>query len=579
MANKKILFWIPGTGVTNEQRLESTPELSRNYKQDGHDITVLMPDGVATDDMTEQMDFLRGESENEERERRKTPLERIQESLLNLVGVSPDILEQFLIGYSEETHLVQVSEFLQGLEDYFKEQSKRVAQGKEMEPFDLIVGGYSRGAAVGVVGFLVSMVSQLQADEQSKEKVNLFTRKLISSMKFIINDPAPGVDFSDNPDVYRDQSQDFMGLSELLDSDEQIPGLDKSNPLKYLIGELAKHTGIPISIDFVPSRFETLKGLEASAMWNALAKDLPKGVSLNTYQAGLNHFAHIRDNENVYKKYAELFGEEQLSPKKLLGMTIEVSLGLRDRKELDIFYKKLRRVETVILAGLLKESARQSEVEAVSTKSVFNIPLISDLIDFALVSFGERKTVYDVESDGDLSLSDDEVMSEDYEQNKANLRVPDSDDTIINGRDVGLSEIQKMMAKIENFQRKNNIPTFEEASKRYVRTDEFLNLDYKPTLREKFNQAREKLRNRLKQVLGLIGVNKRTVVPVSSEEEIDLSSSSSDSEVIEDINDLARLVQPQAERARSVARSVRSARSPEKGTSRRKVSSPQVGGA
>lgn len=221
-------------------------------------------------------------------------------------------------GYSEYTHIAQLEAVFEGI-------------GQDNKPIYLVLGGHSRGAAVGVTGFLIQLYALSQLDNGAEFLEN------INSIKLIVCDPVAGT-----------KENDLMGMLE---------GISSDNPIKVMMDAISEKAGKPdlFHTTMVTSRFDARHAFEIDNYWKKFAESKPKNMEV--FSAGFQHSELVGKNGNNI----EMYSNPKITPKSLLQAIIDESLGLISKNDLDKKASALEKIELKLIEELRGEEKYNSD--------------------------------------------------------------------------------------------------------------------------------------------------------------------------------------------------------------------------
>ncbi|MFM2476855.1 hypothetical protein [Celerinatantimonas sp. MCCC 1A17872] len=321
---KKLLVWFCGTGT-------QTKDMEFLYTNSEFDKSYII-DGVGTKTMTHR--------ENTLKESETWGLKSWVNSTRNLV-----------FGYTEETTIVGIDTLI----DTLVSDLERLATSKEQ--VDLVIGGHSRGAAVGLVTFLASLNEQVTFDiksanvsdkecPQSEES----SWRVVKSLRIIAADPVSG------RQIDSEDTNDMFGVSPDMKLDDLLLCLRHS-----LFSQVEQ-----FQVYIYSARFEVRNAFRFDSRWFDFVDKIKednqsKIVDAHLLIGGFRHSAMVSQSDELTELYDDLEPDlfmndlniQKASPISLLYCLV---LGA-DEASIEHIYTQLRNRELLIIDNINDDSA------------------------------------------------------------------------------------------------------------------------------------------------------------------------------------------------------------------------------
>lgn len=218
---------------------------------------------------------------------------------------------------------------------------------KEVE---LIIGGHSRGAAIGILGLIASLYAT--------SKTHSFKDSLIKKIIFIAVDPVPGSP-SNLASLLSDSKNDLLGF-------ETIEG---KNKIKTALDFIATKSEKPnlFKVIYYPARFDARNEFKGDDYWLEFYKNQMEKLKLEKlestkskidhplnepvietkfYIGGFRHSAMVDKTEEISALY-----DEVNCPTNLLKEIVNQELGL-SRTSVNTIQKKIKRTEHTAISSI-----------------------------------------------------------------------------------------------------------------------------------------------------------------------------------------------------------------------------------
>ena len=298
---KRIFVWFCGTGTKPDSQREEFKAALEDY-----DYTFFIP-GVGTDEMRKEAQKMTTSG--------KSFWGKVF-SFCHWSGVKYDTVT----GYKEREHLVDAENFFKVLEKI--EQSEQETE--------LTIGGHSRGAAVGLTGFLAMFLAAARQDKNVKDSSPW---ALVSKINIIAVDPVQG------SQTGSEDTNDMMGL---------LPEQTVDSIIKEI--EQLLFQGKPVfHITVYTARFDARKEFCLDSRWQEWI-DANKGSLMENqdraelYVAGFRHSSMVCAEDEITEIY------EENSPRGLMKEIIKASGS--NRSDHEMYYKTLKNQEIALLKEL-----------------------------------------------------------------------------------------------------------------------------------------------------------------------------------------------------------------------------------
>lgn len=289
---KKVLVWFSGTGTS---AANMGPFLQGEALQKSLEATFIF-DGVGTEEMVDA------------KVKSDPFMNLFDKGYRYLLGKLQDQIN----GYSEADHVLSINSFFPVIEaiEHIKD-----------EPVELIIGGHSRGAAVGIVSFLASLHEQALKHNAGFE--NTYLHK-IKSIHLIAADPVSGKQPTD------EVTNDFMGLEASIELERLISGIEN---LVYG-GEAI------FEVSVYAARFDARNEFAFDSRWkkfidNQVIQHGPFHHRARLFIGGFRHSEMVQPD----LKLKELYKETGVNPQQLLRQIIinvqqadQLQQSLRERE-------------------------------------------------------------------------------------------------------------------------------------------------------------------------------------------------------------------------------------------------------
>lgn len=272
---KKVLVWFSGTGTSATDMI---PFLDNKALLESLDAAFIF-EGVGTDQMVDA------------KIQSEPFLGTFKKGFRYFVGKFNDQIK----GYSEADNILSIDSFFSVI---------NTIEHMEGEQIELVIGGHSRGAAVGIISFLAVLREQVLNDNDGFE--NSYLRK-IKCIHLVAADPVSGRQPND------EVTNDFMGLGASIELETLISDIER---LLY-----GSKTVFEVSV--YAARFDARNEFAFDSRWK-------KFIDNQVIQHG--HFHHrarlfiggFRHSEMVQPdlKLEPLYKEKGVNPQQLLRQII-----------------------------------------------------------------------------------------------------------------------------------------------------------------------------------------------------------------------------------------------------------------
>ncbi|WP_433831261.1 hypothetical protein [Flavobacterium anhuiense] len=256
-------------------------------------------------------------------------------------------------GSEEHDQLAQI-------EHFFNIINKIDSNDKEVE---LIIGGHSRGAAVGILGFIASLRETCKRDS--------FENSPIKKITFIAVDPVPGSS--------KVRNLEFLGSKNDLLGFETIEGENKIKSALDFIAAKSKKPNL-FKVIYFPARFDARNEFKADQYWldfyesqrNSLSVANPKNnepvIETKFYIAGFRHSAMVDKNDEISELY-----DAVNCPTNLLKEIVKHELEISN-SDLNAIQKGIIKIETNALLNLASNVKNLKLTERTTKNSYNSIP-------------------------------------------------------------------------------------------------------------------------------------------------------------------------------------------------------------
>ena len=186
---KKVLVWFSGTGTSATDMI---PFLDDEALLESLDAAFIL-EGVGTDQMVDA------------KIQSEPFLSTFKKGFRYFVGKFNDQIK----GYSEADNILSIDSFFSVI---------KTIEHMEGEQIELVIGGHSRGAAVGIISFLAALREQVLNNNDGFE--NSYLRK-IKCIHLVAADPVSGRQPND------EVTNDFMGLAASIGLEKLISDIER----------------------------------------------------------------------------------------------------------------------------------------------------------------------------------------------------------------------------------------------------------------------------------------------------------------------------------------------------------------
>ncbi len=310
--NKKILVWFCGT----DTGVAPMVQLFADYIPDH--AAALFIDGIGSPEQKREAETMSPAS--------------YWERLVNYIGkrfkTDGGNIKDSIAGYQEKHQLAQDYDVRLFLDDYFIDE--------QVGGIDLVIGGHSRGAAAGMVGFLSDLCAAVQHDEHAGQSP--FFRK-VKKITLIPVDPVAGTFGND-----------------ILQSKEAPV------PIAQMLHTIQARTGNPdlFHIISLNARFDARNPFGLDDKWQDFFKAVKDGDTLfgpdkaRFLVAGFRHSAMVFPEDEITELYTGTY-----SPTALLQHIVTGCLQAEDhRARIDEIAQEVHRTELAAIDVLKHLTAR-----------------------------------------------------------------------------------------------------------------------------------------------------------------------------------------------------------------------------
>ena len=272
---KRLFLWYSGTGTTAEH-------MRNFFNFTANDtLKIAYVDGLGTENNRTESQTL---SEN------KTG--SWTEWLMGFFKKT-ELLHDQAYGYKEKHQLAQLEHYFKLLDEIDPEKDKEV---------ELVIGGHSRGAAAGVLGFITALYA-------CRKEGNTLEGSPIKKIRILGVDPVPGT-----------KGNDLLGLEE-----ETVEF--KKNPLLNMLNYIASSSKKAelFKVIYYTARFDARNEFRADDYWLNFYKSQRANRQVETefYVGGFRHSAMVFEDDEISSLYT---GNSR--PTALMKELVKRELGL-----------------------------------------------------------------------------------------------------------------------------------------------------------------------------------------------------------------------------------------------------------
>ncbi|MDB9519431.1 hypothetical protein PN466_21030 [Roseofilum reptotaenium CS-1145] len=320
---ERILVWFCGTGTKESEQKKEFGDTIDGYS------TSFFISGVGTDEMKNDVLELNDESGFFES---INPWRKTRLSTTAMIK-----------GYQEEEHLIGSLTIFKVLE-IMKDQDK----------VELTIGGHSRGAAVGIIGFLTTLLAAAESDNYTQ------LWACVSNIHIIAVDPVQG------RQEEKDDTNDMMGLPANWSVDRVIQQIQDK-----LFGGKSVFT-----VTVYTARFDVREQFRLDSRWEQWIETNKDSIlqnkgSAELYIAGFRHSSMVCAADEITEIYREC------TPRGLMKQILKTDVT---RIEREGYYKTLRDTENSMLKTLkenpndpkLKKLVERTELSSYKLGKIFS---------------------------------------------------------------------------------------------------------------------------------------------------------------------------------------------------------------
>lgn len=255
---KEHLIWFCGTGTSKEDMGTAgagSPEVETVLKGQYYDYCLVI-DGVGTAESAKQTIEMNGLG-------KYNPQRWFQAS------------KEMIFGYEEANQLNSIDQTFA-----FFEKLKTV---KKKQSVNLIIGGHSRGAAAGIVGFLCSLLAELKEDKQAKDSPFF---QAVKTVTIVAVDPVAGP-----------KGNDLMGIKNLNAKKQNLSDILNE------IEEFGSRKGL-FKVVLYAARFDVREEFKFDDLWYRFNENRgPFADRFFFYCAGFRHSSMIFQGDELSELY------------------------------------------------------------------------------------------------------------------------------------------------------------------------------------------------------------------------------------------------------------------------------------
>ena len=391
----KLMIWFSGTNQDKMVVEDRLPHL----KNPPEDCEVVIIDGIGSEPHANEV---------------IRTLNQDEDDTNNILNVYMSQIRQILFGYKKINHEIQQKAALKAINQFMADHPN--------EEFDLIIGGFSRGAAIEVPEFMNCLGSD-EADKQEYRDI----MKSVNNLSVLVVDPVPG---NLNPDdgVNPIPSQDFE-VKNIVEVLEKLR--------KKLKPEAA------LDITTIHARYDPLDALDGQSVWTGIHENTDslreKKINLNpNIHMGLNHIATSSNAQDELYDF-DLSTERRISPNMVLNEIIgDLLNGEKNNQYTQDLINLVFECEEDLLMHALFSKDIKPEILEVLTISIYFKQL-----------FGIEKVF---SQDNIIKLRQEIIKYLESDDPKESIE--------INGRKLGLEKALISLKNHENIQELKNLNSF-----------------------------------------------------------------------------------------------------------------------
>jgi hypothetical protein len=251
-----------------------------------------------------------------------------------------------LLGYDQTTQLVQQNEAIKAISSLDK-------------PTDVVVAGHSRGAAVGVKGFIAELYALSEvAKKEGGDLSNGPFMENIESLHFIPIDPVPG------PEV-----NDKLGAQDL-----QVE--DRVTHMFNAISERAENPDL-ISTTVINARHDARTPFSLDPEWGKFIEN-NEGNKCEVHAMGFQHSTMVKTSDPD----PTIYPDPDITPKTVAAAIIGNKLGLVDSAEVTQKAEALRERELGIIKNISEDKIGPAEKVVLKQSSRAGYNLVNGLMPY-----------------------------------------------------------------------------------------------------------------------------------------------------------------------------------------------------
>lgn len=312
---KKLFLWYSGTGTTAEHM--------RNFFNitASDTIKIAYVDGLGTENNRTESQTLSNNQTGS-----------WTEWLMGFFRKT-ELLHDQAYGYKEKHQLAQLEHYFKLLEEIDPEKDNHV---------ELIIGGHSRGAAAGVLGFITALYSCCKEG-------NTLEGSPIKKIRILGVDPVPGT-----------KGNDLLGL-------ESETAEFKKNPILNMLNfiESSSKKENLFSVIYYAARFDARNEFKADDYWLNFYKSqlLNKQIDTEFYIGGFRHSAMVFEDDEISSLY-----NGNARPTALMKELVKRELGLPCANIVTL-YNGLTATELTALSNLASDTGNTTLINRTNKSS------------------------------------------------------------------------------------------------------------------------------------------------------------------------------------------------------------------
>lgn len=221
-----------------------------------------------------------------------------------------------IYGYKEKHQLAQLEHYFKLLDEIDPVKDKEV---------ELVVGGHSRGAAVGLLGFITALYASCKSGQTLKGSP-------IQKIKIIAVDPVAG-----------HKGNDILGL--------ETEKAFKDNPILYMLNYIAASSGKKnlFKVIYYSARFDARDEFKSDNHWLKYAESqrVNPQIETNFYIGGFRHSSMVFNEEEITQLYPNT-----ACPTILLKEIVKCELQLVQENITGVIQEDIQKIERLAIHNI-----------------------------------------------------------------------------------------------------------------------------------------------------------------------------------------------------------------------------------